>query len=177
MRQQVEGAGRGTDLAGGDPQVASRGCEASVTEQQLNGAQIGTGFEQMDGKGVAQRMRCDGLGESGESMGLLTCVLDRLSRDRVVGLTAREQPLLRVHSFPVATQDIQQLRREHDVAIFTTFALLDADHHPAAVDSGRFQANRLRDPQAGSVTGGEDHPMFAGIDAFEEVDDFFRAQL
>jgi len=32
-----------------------------VTEQQLDGAEIGTGFQQMNGEGVAQRVRRNGL--------------------------------------------------------------------------------------------------------------------
>ena len=147
-----------------------------MTEQQLNGAQIGAGFEQMYREGVAQRMRRDCLGEAGASMCLLTGVFDSLSRDRLTRVTAREQPVLRAHGLPVAAQGIQQLRREHDVAILTTFALLDANDHPTVVDSGGLQANGFRDPQAGSVTGGEDHAMLASIDAAKEVYDFLRAQ-
>ena len=34
-----------------------------MTEQQLDGAQIGTGLQQMDGEGVTQGMRRDRLGD------------------------------------------------------------------------------------------------------------------
>jgi hypothetical protein len=35
-----------------------------MTEQQLNGAQIGTGIEQMGSKGVAQHVRAEPLGDA-----------------------------------------------------------------------------------------------------------------
>jgi len=56
MWQQVQRTGRRTDMAGGDAQILSRGGEASMAEQQLNGAKISARFEEMDGKGMSQRM-------------------------------------------------------------------------------------------------------------------------
>ena len=50
MRQQVKRAGSGAYLAGGDPQVAGGGCQAAVAEQELNRADVGSRFQQMDGK-------------------------------------------------------------------------------------------------------------------------------
>src|SRR5579864_4319943 len=96
-------------------------------------------------KGVAQRMRGDRLTKASETMCLLACVFDSLSRDRLARVSTGEQPLLRVHGLPVAAQDVQQLRREHDVAILAAFALLDADDHAPAVDGGGLQANGFRD--------------------------------
>ena len=37
----------------------------------------------------------------------------------------------------------QQLRRQHDVAVLAALAVLDPDHHPAAVDVADLQADRL----------------------------------
>jgi len=44
-RQQLQGAHRGADLAGGDPQIAGCSRQAAVTEQQLNGADVGAGLQ------------------------------------------------------------------------------------------------------------------------------------
>ena len=41
-----------------------------MTEQKLNGPQIGAGFEKMDGECVTQRMRGVGFGETGQTMRL-----------------------------------------------------------------------------------------------------------
>ena len=45
MRQQVQRAGRRADLVGSDAQVLGSGGEAAMTEEELNGPQIGAGFE------------------------------------------------------------------------------------------------------------------------------------
>ena len=66
-----------------------------MTEQQLNGAQIGARFEQMDGECMPQRMRRDRLRKSGQAMCLLASCFDGIFCDRVAGVGAREEPLLR----------------------------------------------------------------------------------
>ena len=53
-RQQVEGTRCRTYFTGGDPQIAGRSREAAVAEQQLNRADIGAGFEHVNGEGVPQ---------------------------------------------------------------------------------------------------------------------------
>ena len=77
-------------------------------------------------------------------MCLLASCFDGIFCDRVAGVGAREEPLLRARSLPVAAQDIQQLGREHHIPVLAAFALLDADNHPLAVDGGRLQANGFR---------------------------------
>jgi len=42
MRQEVQGAGRRADLVGRDAQVLGCGGEAAMTEEELNGPQVGT---------------------------------------------------------------------------------------------------------------------------------------
>ena len=46
-----------------------------MAEQQLNGAQVSAGFEQVDGKGMAQRVRGDRLGDASPAPRLFTGVL------------------------------------------------------------------------------------------------------
>ena len=52
LGQQIEGAGRGADSCGGDLQVARGGGQTTVPQQELDGPQIGTGFEEVGGKSV-----------------------------------------------------------------------------------------------------------------------------
>ena len=66
-RQQIQGARRGADLAGGDPQIPGCGRQAAVTKQQLNGADVGAGFQQMNREGMPQAMRRHGFGQPGET--------------------------------------------------------------------------------------------------------------
>ena len=52
--QVVERTRRGVQPGFGDVQIACGGLQVAVAEQQLDAAQIGTGIEQMGGKGMAQ---------------------------------------------------------------------------------------------------------------------------
>jgi len=63
-----------------------------MAKQQLNGADIGAGFEQMDSKGVSQRMRSNRLAKAGETMCPLAGGLNGGSRYRLTRVAAREQP-------------------------------------------------------------------------------------
>jgi len=46
-------AGGGTDLGGGDHEILRRGAQIAMTEQQLDGTQIGAGLQQVNGEGMA----------------------------------------------------------------------------------------------------------------------------
>jgi len=54
MGEQVERTRCRANLARGNPQVSSGSRQAAVSEQQLNGPNIRTGFQQMDSEGVPQ---------------------------------------------------------------------------------------------------------------------------
>ena len=108
-REQVQRTGGGTNLIGCDPKISGCGAEVAMTEQQLNGPNIGAGFEQMDGKGVSKQMRGNRLGKAGDAMGFLTGGLNGEPSNRSIRQSAREQPLLRACGLPVAAENIQQL--------------------------------------------------------------------
>ena len=65
-----------------------------MTKQQLDGAHVGAGFQQMDGEGVAERMRRDRFGNTATLMRLLACLLHGVFADIGTCNVAREQPLL-----------------------------------------------------------------------------------
>ena len=50
-----------------------------------------------------------------------------------------------------AAELIQQLRAQHDIAIFTSLSALDVDHHPFAIDVSDLQPCQFRPPEAGSI--------------------------
>jgi hypothetical protein len=60
-----------------------------------------------------------------------------------------------VPASPAPTCSPTTLRREHDVAVASAFALLDADHHAAAVDVGNLDPCRLGGAQSGRVGRGQ----------------------
>ena len=60
-RQQLQGAFRGADLARGDPQILGCGRQAAVAKQELDGANVGPGLEQMDREGSRRLCGVTGL--------------------------------------------------------------------------------------------------------------------
>jgi hypothetical protein len=58
-RLQIERTLGRTHLGGGEAEILGRGRKAAMTQQNLDGAYVGTGFQQMDGKGVPT-MSCIG---------------------------------------------------------------------------------------------------------------------
>ena len=52
--EQIQRTRGRADRGGRDPQVLRRGRQTPMPEQELDGAQVGAGLEQMDGKRMAQ---------------------------------------------------------------------------------------------------------------------------
>jgi hypothetical protein len=50
---QIERTLGRTHLGSGEAKILGRGREAAMTKEDLDGAHVGTGFQQMDGKCVA----------------------------------------------------------------------------------------------------------------------------
>ena len=96
-----------------------------MTEEELNGPEIGTGFEEMHSKCVPKRMRRDGFYETGETMRLLAGCFNGVLRDRPIVATAREQPFFRADGSPVAAQNLQQHRRQHHIPIFAALCVAE----------------------------------------------------
>jgi hypothetical protein len=55
-----------------------------MTEEELNGPQIGAGFKEMDGECVTERMRRDRLGETSQTVRFLAGCFDGVLRDRPI---------------------------------------------------------------------------------------------
>ena len=78
-----------------------------MTEQQLNGTNIGALFQQVNGKSVTKRMRRDGLGDLANTVGLLALFFNRKSCDVLAREVSWEEPVLRLFDSPPSTQDLQ----------------------------------------------------------------------
>jgi hypothetical protein len=99
-----------------------------MAKEQLNGPQVGACFEEVNREGMAERMRADGFGNSGAKARLSAGMLNGVRGDRLVEIPGKE-PLLWSYDPPIVTQRIEQLRREHDVAILAALAL----GHPVTI--------------------------------------------
>jgi len=83
-----------------------------MAEQELNAADVGASFQQVDRKGMPQGMGRDGFGNLRDPAGLLALLLNRADGDVLAREVAWEEPLLGPLDSPPTTQDIQELRRE-----------------------------------------------------------------
>ncbi len=52
--QSLQRTGGSANRAGGDHEILSGSAQIAMAEQQLDGAEIGAGFQQMNGEGMAQ---------------------------------------------------------------------------------------------------------------------------
>ena len=102
--KEVERAGGGAYFGGCDPQIPSGGCKAAVTKKQLISPDVGPRFQQMNGKSVAKRMRCNRFADSREASSLLTGEFNRAGTDGLAGDVTLEQPPLRPHGTPVTAE-------------------------------------------------------------------------
>src|SRR5438270_11976370 len=83
----------------GDVEIAGGGAKAVVPEQDLDGAEVGTGLEQVGGEAVPQSMHMNVLAQARGRQGTLADHLDGARADRPVGLASGEEvrpgPVLR----------------------------------------------------------------------------------
>jgi len=124
----------------------------------------------------SSELRRDRLGDAALQSCLPAGALDGKPGDRLTGPIAREQPLLGAGGLPVVAENVQQLGREHHVAILPPFALFDADHHALAVNRDGLEAHYLGHRQPSRVTDGQDDTMLQARHSVEELADLLPAE-
>jgi hypothetical protein len=117
-RLQIERTLGRTHLGSGEAEILGRGSKAAMTKQDLDGAHVGTGFQQMDGKCVPKGMRCDRFGDIATLMRPLASLLYGESADVAADSITREEPPFGLVHSPPGAQDFEELWGEHDIAIF-----------------------------------------------------------
>src|SRR5208283_973138 len=121
-------------------------------------------------------MRGDRFVDAAQQPHLPAGAIDGQRRNRLAGIATRKQPLSGMGALPIVPEDIEELGRQHDIAVFPAFALFDTDDHALAVDRGGLEADRFGNPQAGRVTHGQDHPMLQVVNGAQETRNLFLAQ-
>jgi len=71
-----------------------------MAQQQLNGAHVDPGFDQVGRKTVSKRMRCYRFGNSANAMRLLARVVHRLPGDVAADSIPWEEPVLGLLHWP-----------------------------------------------------------------------------
>jgi hypothetical protein len=117
-----------------------------MTEQQLDGAQIGTGLQQMNGEGMPQGMWPDWFADTAPLAHFPASTIDAKRADRLAWPTTRKQPLAGMGALPIVSQHLEEFGRQHDIAVFPAFALFDPYDHALAVDRGWLEADRFGNP-------------------------------
>src|SRR5215216_3897951 len=111
---------------------ASACCSWAIcrrSEQNLDHPDIDVLLEQMGGEAVPQRMHGYRLTDPGHIGCGVTGTIELARRHRLHRVASWKQPALRSCRLPPGAQQSEQMRRQHDVAVFTAFALLDANDH------------------------------------------------
>ena len=96
-----------------------------MSQEQLNGADVGALLQEVHGEGVPHGMRGDRFGNLAQTVGFLALALDCGPGDVLARHIAGKEPVRRPFHSPPLSQDLQQLWGEHHVAILHSFALLD----------------------------------------------------
>src|ERR1700728_779134 len=123
--------------------------QIAMPEQNLDGAQVGTGFQQVRGKAMAERVRMNMfILEAGVFGRLHAGPPQNLGVDRAVECTPKssgKSPVgrLAVESAPVRSQRLQQRGAEHNVAIFTPLAATNVNDHAPAINIVEAQMSYL----------------------------------
>jgi len=169
--QPVERALGPSDEAVRHPRVARRARQIGMPQEHLNDPDIGAGLQEMSGKAVPQRVHRHVLGQAGRGAGRSAGGVQHLDVDRLGLIATGKEPVLRPGEPPVSAQDTEQLRRQHDVAVLAAFAVLDTDHHPAAVDIADLEPDRLGRARPRGVGGGQRGAGLQARNGFEKADD------
>jgi len=139
-------------MAPGQMQIEGSISDLGMAEKNLDGAQIGTGFQHVGCETMSKRMRRYVLGDAGTLGGLVHGLPGNLLCNGHIGPPAlhrtREQIGLGLHPAPVLAQGLQQLRSEKNVAVTATLALAHMNNHALAVDIGDLEVAYLRPAQA-----------------------------
>lgn len=168
----------------GEVQIEHGGFELGMAHVALDGAQIDSGFEEVGGVGVAQRMNSDSLfTDCGIKLGAPKGALDTAfghGSESLFGSFAvsakgwKDKPRMAVGQ-PIAAQELQGRLGKRDVAILGAFATVDMDHHALAIDIGDFEMESFVQPQAAGVYGGKVGVVVEGFDVGQKASDLIDA--
>ena len=160
-------------------EILRSSLEISMSEQNLDGAQIGSGFEQMRCPAVPQRVRRNALANTGLLCGFATGEPHRLVGDRLMRflrVTRGKQILQWLAPAPVGPQCLEQCLAQRQIAVLTALAFDYADDHALAVDVFELQVRNFAAAHAGAV---ENHQQRAPEQVGAGIDqpfDFLLAQ-
>jgi hypothetical protein len=169
-------------MAPGEVQIDRGSLQVAMSQQHLDGSQVGAGFKQMRGKAVAQSVGMDALVLKTGAFGrLLTGVPENLGGDRMtrrMPSVAGEQPIggLAFQPAPVHAQSIEQLGAEHDITVLASLASSDMNDHALAVDIADLQVRHFCATCARGIEGHQQNAMKGKLCRVDQTRHFVLAQ-
>ncbi len=118
-------------------QIETGGADIGVTQQLLDVEEVHAVLQQVSGKGVAERMRCDLLGDSCRSSGFMKDIQRSALCQVGSGFVTAddcEKPASWPALFPVSPEQNQAGVGENGEPVFTALAIADQELHVSAVD-------------------------------------------
>src|SRR3972149_12032267 len=147
----------------GEVEIEHGGLQLSVTQVALDGAQVDSGFKEVGGVGMAQRVYGNSLfTDGGLKFGATEGSLDaafghgslRLLDSSTASAQGREEKAGMAVGGPIAAPQLKSSLGQSDVAILGALAAVDMDHHARAIDIGDFEMPRFVQAQAAGIDGG-----------------------
>src|SRR5450432_2485907 len=132
---------------------------------------VGTAFEQVRRKTVAQRVQRDWLLDGSGGDRLMEQASQLPGCDVVIALSSRKQPAIlhwdipvekRQAGLPPLAQQFKDIGREHDMEVLTALGLNDPNDSLCTVDVADFEAHSLAGAQATPIAECEEH-MGSGV--------------
>src|SRR5262249_51171650 len=160
LRQQVERALDAGDHAGGDAGVTRRRIQLVVSQKRLDDSDIGAALKQVGREAVAQRMQRYALLDPGRLGRLVEQTVQLAGGHWLAAHPAGKQPafhhrrsgiVARRARFPPLAQQIEHLRRQHDVTVLAALGLFDPNDLLGAVDMLDLQPYHLAGAQAAAI--------------------------
>src|ERR1700720_4533070 len=153
-----------------------------MSEQHLDRAQVGAGFQQMSSKTMSKQMRVNTpLIEVGAFGCALTCGPHDLGGYRtargVPGVAGKEPLALTApESSPIIAKRIEQLRAQHHVTVAVALTAMNVDHHPPAVDVAHLKMCGLGAACTGSIERHQHGAMKRAVGRVDESSHLFRTE-
>lgn len=171
----IERAFRGKKIGRRHMGVHGRSPKARMTQENLNGPDVDTGFEEMSGITVSQSMCGELVRESTSIASFSTDPSDGPRRDWPIGIAPWKEPLSRLLLSPVLSEKMEKPFGEGDVSILAPLALSDTDGHSFAVDVDISKVGGFSNAKTTGVAGAEDGSVFDVANAGEKVIDLLFA--
>src|SRR5437588_6758922 len=152
-----------------------------MAHQDLNGAEISTGVEQMGSEAMSKHVGMDTNLDSRSLGGVLARMpngfrIDRPIRAVMAVARKKPDPGSLPYTVPMLTKLPEQHWTEHHVAVLAPLAAFDMNHHALAVDVRELQARRLGVPGSGGIERHQQSAMERSGGGIDELSNFFLTE-